>query len=342
MPMQLPITICRKTRVNLIVRLLVLFFLLLPSPIIHGSEHSLRLVQLRDPGIESENLNWQKQLKAGQVIVTESPVTLNIIYLLLYPEFSTFVHTGILDVEGSQVYVYESTGMMILGFGSGPSTDHISGRAKKTPLNEFLSDVGGTVSIYDVPANIKTQRVLAYAKQQVANKTPFDPYFDYADHSKLYCSEFVALALEAGGNQTYSLVAMKPNASTAKMSEWLKLKSKYILPVNRLIQPENWVATISQQYTLTELKLDRAIKAEIYQRFTPEQKLGNVLAWRGLDANFQPTIERFREAVFNAFTLGKDYPTSEILGKVKKLAALHLGEFEHPSVSECKIDFSSC
>lgn len=286
---------------------------------------------------------WGFPLQTGQIVVSESSAPINLIYLLLYPEFSTFVHVGILEVTKEGHFVYDAGGTYKLGGGAAPPTDNVSGYVKKSSFSDFLEDVGGTVSIYAPPVGIDLDAVIAYAKQQVAGHTPFDAYFNYTDHSRLYCAEFVAQALEAGGVYPYSTVPIKPNASMRVVLDWLKVRDEKILPVYQLLKANNWVGTLSKTDTLTELEVDRAVKYELYRRFTPDQKLGNVLDWGGLGVELQHPIIQFRQAAFTSFDKQKLYTVADIGKKVSQLADVYLGDFlGGKSIPECKIDFSRC
>lgn len=285
---------------------------------------------------------WGLPLQTGQIVVTESPVPINIIYLFLYPEYSPFIHVGIIEVEGNDAFVYEASGVYTLGFGGKPPTDNVSGHVRRITLDDYLRETGGTATFYNAPAGLNIGKMLQYARSHAELKTPFDPYFNYSDRSKLYCSEFVAAAFEAGDTSTYRTVPMKLNRSMQVIMNWLKVTDKNILPVYQLVARSHWIGTISQNYTLTELKVDRAIKAELYQRFTADQKLGNVLAWGTMDVAFQPAVTAFRQAAFAAFDKNKAYPADYVLSEVKRLADIHLGQFNSAKVAICKIDFSLC
>ncbi len=285
---------------------------------------------------------WGVPLETGQIVVTESPIPINTLYLLLYPQYSPFIHVGIVDVSGGDVGVYEASGTYKLGMGSAPPTDNISGHVRRISLDDYLQENGGTATFYQPPAGVDMSKVLAYAQHHVDSKTPFDPYFNYRDRSSLYCSEFVAAAFEAGGVPAYSTVPMKPNRSTQVVMAWLKVNDRDILPVDRLTSTARWLGTISQTYTLTELKVDRTVKAELYQRFTDNQKLGNILAWEGMNVAFQPPVAQFKEQAFAAFDKDEFYTAEQVLHKVGELADESLGDFDAGNISECKIDFSHC
>ncbi|WP_020560228.1 YiiX/YebB-like N1pC/P60 family cysteine hydrolase [Thiofilum flexile] len=281
-------------------------------------------------------------LQTGQIIVTESPEPLNTLYMLLYPEFSPFIHVGIVEVEGNQAFVYESSGDYKLGLDQKPPTDHVTGHVRRITLTEFINESGGTVSFYSPPNGINLAKVIQYSQNQVSAQTPFDAYFNYTDHSRLYCSEFIAMALEAGGAPPYRTVPMKLNPSLQVVVNWLKVRDRTILPVEQLVTPQRWVGTLSQTHTLTALKIDRAIKAELYRRFTTNQKLGNILAWKGRGVGFQPSITTFREKTFATFDDATTYSAAQVLAQVEEMANKYLGPFTGAKVSVCKIDFSLC
>ena len=285
---------------------------------------------------------WGIPLATGQIVVTESPVPINTLYMLLYPEFSPFIHVGIVEVNKDNAYVYESSGEYKLGIGDHPPTDNVSGHVRRITLEQYITESGGTVSFYTPPKGVDLTQVLQYAQTHTTAKTPFDAYFNYTDRSKLYCSEFVAAAFEAGGSPAYRTVPMKLNPSLQTVVNWLKVKDRTILPVHQLVAAQKWVGTVSQTHTLTELKIDRATKAELYQRFTANQKLGNILAWGGTGMYFQPPITEFKDQAFAAFDQSKPYSAEQVLTKVGELADTYLGLFDTRNMSICKIDFSRC
>lgn len=306
----------------------------------HAAEPLTAQVNPKLLGTSSFN-KWGLPLKTGQIVVTESPEPINTIYMLLYPQFSPFIHVGILELEDDQAYVYESSGEYKLGLDNKPPTDHVEGYVRRIPLTQYISEYGETVSFYQ-PPNADLSKVLQQAKQHADAKTPFDAYFNYTDRSRLYCSEFVAHAFEAGGAPAYRTVPMQLNASMQTIVSWLKVKDRAILPVEQLIAHSNWVGTISTKYTLTELKADRAVKAQLYQRFTSNQKLGNILAWGGTSVSFQPAVANFKQQALTAFDKNQTYSAAQVASKVSELADQYLGKFEIRNIALCKLDFSLC
>ena len=85
---------------------------------------------------------WGIPLATGQIVVTESPVPINTLYMLLYPEFSPFIHVGIVEVNKDNAYVYESSGEYKLGIGDHPPTDNVSGHVRRITLSNTLPSRG--------------------------------------------------------------------------------------------------------------------------------------------------------------------------------------------------------
>ena len=108
-------------------------------------------VQNRGKSSAAYSEKWGLPLQKGQLIVTESSQPINIVYLLLYPKYSPFVHVGILDSDGEDFYVYEASGTYKLGFNGKPPTDNVSGYVRRITLDEYLEETGGTASFYQVP-----------------------------------------------------------------------------------------------------------------------------------------------------------------------------------------------
>ena len=293
---------------------------------------------------------WKSKLQTGQILLTESPKPTNFLILAMYPEFSPFFHVGIVEVEEGNIFVYEANGeinklsvMAGLVGGSVPS-DSITGYVKKTPLDVFLSE-SRTISIFSPPPQADIQALVNFSYYHAKAKTPFDAYFDAADSTRLYCSEFVSLALRAAGVKGDFLVKMRNNPSLQKIREWMKVRDVSIIPGPKLVSPRNWLGTVSLDYSELELQVDRAIKLELYQRFSANQKVGNVVNFGG-DDDFVSEIKQFRQIAFALFEKQKTgVSADEIVKKVRGAAYNILGTMDSKyrvPYSRCSINLKNC
>lgn len=294
--------------------------------------------------------NWKQALKTGHILLTDSPKPTNFLILAMYPEFSPFFHVGIIEVEGDNIFVYEANGeinklsaMAGLAGGSAPS-DSIIGHVKKTPLDVFLSE-SRTISIFSPPPQADIQALVNFSDYHAKSRTPFDAYFDAADSTRLYCSEFVSLALRTAGVKGNFLVKMRNNPSLQKVRNWMKVPDNSIIPGYKLVSPGSWVGTVSLDYSELELQVDRAIKLELYQRFSANQKVGNVVNFGG-DDDFVKEIKQFRQIAFALFEKQKGrISVDEVVRKVRSAADSILGTMNdryRMPYSRCSINLKNC
>ena len=242
--------------------------------------------------------HWKNIFQSGQILLTEAVDPLQLSTLLMYPEFSPFNHIGIVEVINGEVFVYHAD-TEIGKFISieKPPSDTMRGTVIRSTLADFFQG-NHAVSVYSIPSNFDIEKVLEFAKHHVRKKTPFDPYFDSYDHSKLYCTEFVGLALEfADRGYQIQRTSMRNNKSLQTIRNWMKVRdATYIFPYT-ITDPRNWAGTISLSYTEKEIMIDRVIKYELHKRFTQNQKIGNILEIGGFGVNLRPSVQRLYKKI---------------------------------------------
>ena len=135
------------------------------------------------------------------------------------------------------------------------------------------------IAIYTPPAGSDPARIVDFARQSHARYIRFDPWFDLGDASRMYCTEFVALALAAGDAPPVRTSAMNRNPSLRVLTDWLQLRADTIIPAAALIEHGERVALISRDYSPAQFTAYFALKQELHRRFTPDQKIGNVLSF---------------------------------------------------------------
>lgn len=233
-------------------------------------------------------------LRSGQLIVSDSGAPDSLLLSLLGEQYSEYGHAGIVSIEEGKPYVYEGYATLrpILG---GPPTDAMKGSIRRVTLEHFIARQRIT-AIFDPAASVDKAAVVAFARARHADGTEFDPYFDWRDHRRLYCTEFAALALHAGGRPLPGPVPVRDNASLRVALDWLKVRAPAIVTAGSLTEGAERVALISRRFGAREVQAYFAAKRELHRRFTDDQKLGNIWLWSWRGLQLRPQVEAFLEA----------------------------------------------
>jgi hypothetical protein len=269
-------------------------------------------------------------VESGQVVLSEQGTPQSVFLRLIMEQPGRFVHSGILVVEDGRPMLYEAQGRIAIHF-RGPPTDAVRGGVRKVPFEQFVREQR-FVGIFDPPSAVDRAKVAAFAQRARADGTGFDPYFDLQDQTRLYCTEFVARALEAGGAAPRQVMPRNANASLRVVTDWLRFEAPAIIPPSALVADARRVALVSAQHTPAQLEAYFAMNAELHRRFTPEQRLGNVFTFSrfsglGLRPEVRAFLDRGNDAAAGWDALGPD----EIDARVQRLAAEMLGEFRAPA-----------
>ena len=267
-------------------------------------------------------------VRTGQIVASEQGSPQSIFLSLLVADNYPFVHTGILAVEDGVPMLYEANGKIQPALGGGPPTRHIGGGLRRVTLESFLTRQR-FVAIYDPPAGADRQRIGRFARESLAAGLPFDSYFDREDPSKVYCSEFTALALAAGGVSARRPSLVNPNESVGIVLDWLEITTPDIIPAGAIIADGSRVALFSRLHTPAQIAAYFDVKAELHRRFTPDQKLGNILRFSTLGGlKFQPEVQSFMRAVNDAAAGWDQLSPTAMEQRVRALAAERLGPFD--------------
>jgi hypothetical protein len=265
-------------------------------------------------------------LESGQIIVTSSENTLDIFASLLPESYNPYVHAAVLSLENGKPYVYEEFGRQWLNPFAESPTDAVFGRVKRVPLHEFLERYAH-IEIWD-PVELDKSAIVAFAQLHFAQRTPFDPYFDNNETDALYCTEFVAQALEAGGAAPFPVIAMRDNRSARTVLDWLKVPDG-LIQADTLIASSTRVATLSLTRTLTEIRLTDEVRHEFYRRFTCDQRVGNLFAVNGPTVRLRDPAEQFLATAMILFDPSASPPDiATIRTTVRALANDHFGPFD--------------
>lgn len=268
-------------------------------------------------------------LRSGQVAVSLAGGPLSI-FFSLYPEtFAPYVHAGVVAVEDGRPYVYEMMGRMKPVFNR-PPPEATTGRVRRTPLARFVQ-AQRYVEVYDPPPGVDRARVAAFARAQYLRRTPFDAYFVSDDRSRLYCTELVAAALEAGGGGPYPVTPNRDNPSLRVVRGWLGIAAEGSIQAATLVAGSRRVATLSATGSLTDARVRAEVAREIHRRFTADQKLGNVFAWTGTGLRFREPILAFRHRARHLFDgVARTPEPSEAAAAVRDLAREMFGPIPVP------------
>jgi hypothetical protein len=170
----------------------------------------------------------------------------------------------------------------------------MGGGVRRVTLRSFLQRPG-IIAAYSPPPGTDAQAVVRYARAQYSARTPFDGRFDADDAGALYCVEFVARALEAGGAQPLPRVPLTRNASMRVVLDWLQVNPDGLLLAGDLASPARRVWLLSRYYRPAQIDRYFALQSELHARFTPEQKLGALFQWRGFGLRWRPRVRDYLE-----------------------------------------------
>lgn len=227
-------------------------------------------------------------LRSGQLVASDAGAPVSLLLSLIGEEYSPYVHAGILVMEAGKPYVYETFGIL-RPFHRGPPTDAMGGKVRRVSLERYIARQRIT-AIFDPPGVADAGAVAQFALAHHRDGTQFDPYFDWRDHRRMYCTEFVALALHAGGAPLPAPVQVRDNASLRILLKWLKVEAEHIVTVSALVGDAEPVALISRRHDADAIAGYFAAKRELHDRFTADQKLGSLWSWSWRGLRLRPDV----------------------------------------------------
>jgi hypothetical protein len=233
-------------------------------------------------------------LETGQIIVTETTGATSLFLSLMTRDYEPYLHIGLIAIEGGQPYVYEAMAAIMPMPWARPNA-HVGGGVQRVKLATFL-ERGGITAIYDPPASVDRRALGQFAEARWRERFPFDGRYDARDSSKYYCVEFVARALEAAGAAPIRATPITRNPSLQVALEWLEMRTPVLLMAGTVIDGARRVALLSRGLTETQIERYFVLKRELHGRFTPDQRLGNVMFWSRQRLRLRPRVDEFFEA----------------------------------------------
>jgi hypothetical protein len=269
-------------------------------------------------------------LKSGQLVLTESPDATSYLFPLIPKKFYPFTHVAMISIEDGEPWIYDVTGEVKTFPLKKRLMDNVTGKMYRRKLYEYVAP-NLYAEIYDPPPGADGEKMAAFARQKFAEGVEFDSYFDFHDHGKLFCSELVALAIEASGGPHIAPEQSNPNPSIVEGMTWLGVPPGEALPAGRFADPSRYVAALGQFPSRSSAWLYFEAKHELHRRFTMDQRLGYVLTIDGNGrVDVRPEITAFTIKASHLFDNEKEPPEpgdpryEEV---VRKLAAEAFGPF---------------
>lgn len=216
-------------------------------------------------------------IKSGQLVLTESPDSTSFVFPLIVKKFYPFTHVAIISVEGGQPYVYDVTGSVKTFPIKSRLMDNVTGKMYRRPLFEYVAP-NLYAEIYDPPAGADGEKIAAFARKKYEEGVEFDSYFDSHEHSKLFCTELAAMAIEASGGPPTPVEASNPNPSIIEGMKWLGVPPGEALPVYRFASPDRYVGSLGQFTSRTQAWSYFEGKREVHRRFSADQRMGFVFS----------------------------------------------------------------
>lgn len=269
-------------------------------------------------------------LRSGQLVLTESPDATSYAFFLIPEHYYPFTHIAVLSIEDGEPWVYDVTGEVASIPLKKRLLDNVRGTVFRRKFFEYVS-VNLYAEVYDPPRDAKPEAIAAFARRKYDQHIKFDTHFDSKDHSSLYCSEMVSLAIQHAGGTPPALERSNANASITKAMAWLGVPAGEALPAGAFMAPERYVAALGQFPNRTSAWAYFEAKREVFRRFTTDQRLGYVLELRGSgELKVRPHITDFAWDAAKLFEGQPEQPPAgdpRIAQAVRALADKRFGPF---------------
>lgn len=272
-------------------------------------------------------------LRTGQLVLTEAPGAYSFAFELIPEKFYPFTHIAMVAIEDGQPWVYDISGEYKTTGLHSKLLANVHGGMRRTAFYEYVAP-NLYAEVYDPPPGVDGEKMAAFARQKFAEGVEFDAFFDNDDHSKLFCTELVNLAMINAGGKPATLVPIRDNDSLRLAMKWLDVPTTMALPAGQFADPSRYVASLGQFATRTQAYSYFAAKDEISRRFTKNQRLGFIFEMHSSgDITTRPWVDGFMERSTHLFDDDKNPPEPgdpRIAMGVRKLADEMLGPMQEP------------
>ncbi len=243
--------------------------------------------------IDAESL----PLASGQIIVRDDGDAISFFVSLFAQTYVPWSHVGLVSIENGEPVIYDMTFLVTPIPGVAP-TRTSSGSIRRVTLETF-AEGQQVVGVYAPPPSVDVAQMLAFARHHYVQETPFDPYFDSSDVKALYCSEFIALALQAGGAGPQQQVAMRNNRSYTLVRGWMGVRATHLYLPGQFADPARQIAVWSPYMTPPQIEAFFETRRELTRRFDEQTRLGHLFRWTG-NLHLRADPKRFLESTLAA------------------------------------------
>ena len=244
-------------------------------------------------------------LANGQIIAMDGRDPHGFFATMFAVEYQPWTHLGIVAIEADGPVVYDVNGSLFFLPGASPAK-HGSGRVRRWPLREFLesrSSGGQFLGIFSPPQGVDVDRMLAFVRQHHAAETRFDHLYDLSDQRALYCSEFVALAVQAGGGDPVVPIPAIDNRSISVIREYVGITTpSFILP-GQLADVRRLVILVTPDMPVRHIDVHFEIRRELHRRFSRDARVGTLVGISPLDRSmvWRENVAEFIRQTLEAF-----------------------------------------
>jgi len=253
-------------------------------------------VQLRlasHEGKSADEVLAHVALSSGQIVLTDDSGTpMALVATISLLDFLPYTHAGFLVMENDEPFVYEMQTDVadMRKFGT---IDWLKGTMIRESLKDEISS-HAIVSVFDLPPEADRGRLLAYIKKAYEQHVPFDPLFDATDHSRLYCSEFIAAGLEQANASSVQPAHFRDYTPFAAAFRLRNIPDTGVFAPGLFADPARHVATFSEDLSPAQITADFEIKRELHRRFTSDQRFGALFEIQGnSNIELRPAIQQF-------------------------------------------------
>ncbi|MEO1034965.1 MAG: hypothetical protein AAFX44_05320 [Pseudomonadota bacterium] len=215
------------------------------------------------------------EVRSGDLIASELDSASTLLMMLMAEDYAPYVHAGIIVIDDGKPWVYEAFARLRPTLG--PPTGAMSGAIRRQPLDRYLRRPAVTTIVR--PPDAAAEAIAEFARQSRKARLEFDPYFDLTSADAVYCTEFVAAALNAAGQSLPPPAARNRNRSLNTALSWLGVDAEAFWLAGDLLAPFEPVALLSPLLSEAQIHARFALKAELHRRFTADQRLGNLFRW---------------------------------------------------------------
>lgn len=264
--------------------------------------------------------------RTGQIVLSEAPGPYGILFTLAPDRFFRFTHSALIVTdEHGEPFVYDMSAAFKPTLATTPEGS-LFGGIRRTPLADYVG-MHLYVEVFEPPTSVAPDKVLAKVGELERQHVPFDAAWDFHDHGALFCSEFVVLALAAGGAAVPPLVPLTHNPSLRTVLTWFGVRSSESLPAAALPRGRRVAAfAVWPLRAMAEAYIEA--KRELYRRFTDEQNIGNLLELDRYDVTLRAPVARFLDESPKLFASARGRPSeAELRGAVRTLADRIFGVF---------------